>query len=142
MDTNHVVDNEGTVCESPSHSGPDSSCAHAHNDATAALYFTVLLHHVTAGVMAPQLRGFVRALDERLINAVQETAVNVTRFFLPQVSDTGYTCTDLGCPCVLLTSPYGLASSSPHCRGPPAPCQPSGIRCHPCPMILKDLDQP
>jgi hypothetical protein len=35
--------------------------------------------------MAPQLRGFVRALDERLINAVQETAVNVTRFFLPQV---------------------------------------------------------
>ncbi len=31
---------------------------------------------------APGLRAFVRALDEKLINAVQETVVNVMRFFM------------------------------------------------------------
>ncbi|KAF5829573.1 Vps51/Vps67-domain-containing protein [Dunaliella salina] len=32
----------------------------------------------------PSLRAFITALDEKFINAVQETATNVTRFFLPQ----------------------------------------------------------
>jgi vacuolar protein sorting-associated protein 51 len=33
----------------------------------------------------PGLRQFVRALDEKLINAVQETVMNVMRFFMPKV---------------------------------------------------------
>lgn len=33
----------------------------------------------------PGLRQFVRALDEKLINAVQETVMNVMRFFLSKV---------------------------------------------------------
>ncbi|KAJ9510063.1 hypothetical protein QJQ45_011702 [Haematococcus lacustris] len=32
----------------------------------------------------PNLRAFAKALDEKLINAVQETVMNVMRFFLPQ----------------------------------------------------------
>ncbi|GIL88543.1 hypothetical protein Vretimale_15339 [Volvox reticuliferus] len=35
----------------------------------------------------PQLRAFVRALDEKFINGVQETVVNVVRFFLPEGSE-------------------------------------------------------
>ncbi|EFJ51819.1 hypothetical protein VOLCADRAFT_120427 [Volvox carteri f. nagariensis] len=35
----------------------------------------------------PQLRAFVRALDEKFINGVQETVVNVIRFFLPEGSE-------------------------------------------------------
>jgi hypothetical protein len=33
----------------------------------------------------PGLRQFVRALDEKLINAMQETTMNVTRFFMSKV---------------------------------------------------------
>ncbi|GLI70392.1 hypothetical protein VaNZ11_015174 [Volvox africanus] len=35
----------------------------------------------------PQLRAFLRALDEKFINGVQETVVNVVRFFLPEGSE-------------------------------------------------------
>ncbi|KAG2495102.1 hypothetical protein HYH03_006712 [Edaphochlamys debaryana] len=35
----------------------------------------------------PALRVFVRALDEKFINGVQETVVNVVRFFLPEGSE-------------------------------------------------------
>ncbi len=34
---------------------------------------------------APGLRAYVRALDEKVINAVQETVMNVMRFFMPKV---------------------------------------------------------
>ncbi|GFR51170.1 hypothetical protein Agub_g13528, partial [Astrephomene gubernaculifera] len=37
-----------------------------------------------SGSTPPQLRAFVRALDEKFINGVQETVVNVIRFFLPE----------------------------------------------------------
>lgn len=33
-------------------------------------------------VVPPNLRQFVRALDEKVLNAMQETVVNVLRFFL------------------------------------------------------------
>ncbi|GLC45938.1 hypothetical protein PLESTF_000714400 [Pleodorina starrii] len=39
------------------------------------------------GGAPPQLRAFVRALDEKFINGVQETVVNVIRFFLPEGSE-------------------------------------------------------
>mmetsp|Transcript_18627 Transcript_18627/g.47206 ORF Transcript_18627/g.47206 Transcript_18627/m.47206 type:complete len:953 (-) Transcript_18627:187-3045(-) len=35
-------------------------------------------------VVAPGLRAFIKSLDERLINAINETVINVMRFFLPQ----------------------------------------------------------
>ncbi|PNH08814.1 Vacuolar protein sorting-associated protein 51 [Tetrabaena socialis] len=40
-----------------------------------------------AGSTPPPLRAFVRALDEKFINGVQETVVNVIRFFLPEGSE-------------------------------------------------------
>ncbi|KXZ52995.1 hypothetical protein GPECTOR_8g365 [Gonium pectorale] len=40
-----------------------------------------------SGSQPPALRVFVRALDEKFINGVQETVVNVVRFFLPEGSE-------------------------------------------------------